>query len=268
LSRSVAELERSCGLRLFDRGRSGVALTPAGSDLLTDARQILGQVSAVEQNLLLQSRGETGRVAFGVGPVASSYLMAKLLAECLARWPLLTITVSIDTTSALIEKVLDGRLDFCICATNTLDPNPALAVEQIGMLRLGYFVRAGHPLAHAARLTWNDLALFPRAAGTAQRSFGPSFRGVFGPLGPTVECDDYEVFRQIITETDTIWLTSDRVLEQELAKGLVKEIRPGPDSTLANAELALVRLAERSSSPAMLHVTKAVSVIADPARIR
>jgi DNA-binding transcriptional LysR family regulator len=207
-------------------------------------------------------------VAFGVGGVASGYLTAKILTSCLPQWPSLVITISMDTAPALIEKVLDGRLDFCICATNLLDPNTALAIEPIGMLKLGYFVRAGHPLAQAEQLAWSDLAPFPRAAGTPQRSLGPSFRGAFGPLGPTVACDDYEVFRQIIACTDAILLASSRVLEQELAQGLVKEIRPSPDNTPENAEISLVRLAERSSSPAMLRVTKAIAAIlnAEPSR--
>ncbi|MBV9840413.1 MAG: LysR family transcriptional regulator [Sphingomonadaceae bacterium] len=262
LSRSIAELEQACGLRLFDRGRLGITLTAAGADLVADARQILGQVAAIEQNLLLQSRGEAGRVAIGLGPLAASYLLAPLLAECLARWPTLKITASIDTTNALIEKVLDGRLDFCVCAANQLSAHPALTVTRIGALRLGYFVRAGHPLAQIETpLRWTDLAPFPRAAGTAQPSVEPSLRGVFGPLGTTVECDDYEVLRQAMSRTDMIWLASDAVLESELAEGRAHEILPNGGNGLNDAELALVRPAGRSRSMAMLHVHDTAAAI-------
>lgn len=261
LSRSIAELERACGLRLFERGRLAVTVTAAGSDLVADARQILGQVAAIEHNLALQSRGEAGRVALGMGPLAASYLMGPLLSECLGRWPSLKITASIEATGALIEQVLEGRLDFCICAANSLEANPAFAVTPLGAFKLGYFVRAGHPLTAAkSPLTWEDLAAYPRAAGKAPPPAELTPRGTFGPLSTTVECDDYEVFRQAVNRTDAIWLASDRLLEQELAQGLVTEIHPPRDGA-RYAEIALVRLSGRSQSPAMLRVTEVVSAI-------
>jgi DNA-binding transcriptional LysR family regulator len=268
LSRSIAELEQSCGLRLFDRGRLGVTLTPAGSDLVGDARQILGQVDSIEQNLELQSRGEAGRVAFGAGPLVASYLMTRLLSVCLARWPALKIRASIDTTSALIQKVLDGTLDFCVCAANRLEPNPALVTKKLSAFKLGYFVRAAHPLAGATGpLAWSELAPYPRAAGTVQPPPEPSLRTIFGPLGTTVECDDYEVLRQAMSQSDAIWLASAQLLERELAAGLVMEIHPKAERTLEAAEMVLVRLAGRSQSPAMLQVTGVVTAILSSVRI-
>jgi len=202
----------------------------------------------------MQSRGEAGRVAFGVGPLAASYLLARLLSESLVRWPSLKISASIGTTQSLIHQVLVGELDFCICAANLLDDNPALAVRRMGRFRLGYFVRADHPLARrGGSLAWADLAPYPRGAGRTPTITGGSPNGTFGALGTTVECDDYDVFRQVILLTDTIWLTSDRLLSRELAEGEIAELHPGPLS-VHDADMALVRLAGRSHSPAMLRV--------------
>ena len=41
LSQQIKALERDLGVRLFDRDRRSVALTPAGSALLADARALL-----------------------------------------------------------------------------------------------------------------------------------------------------------------------------------------------------------------------------------
>jgi DNA-binding transcriptional LysR family regulator len=261
LSRSVAELEQSCGLRLFDRGGHRITPTAAGADLVRDARRVLGQVGGIERNLLLQSRGAAGRVALGLGPLAASYLLAKLLSECLGQWPSLVIVAAIDTTDALIQKLLDGQVDFCVCATNQLQSTPALAIRPLGAFKLGYFVRAGHPLANAkAPLTWEDLAPFPRAVGTMQPPAEPSLERIFGPLGSTVECDDYEVIRQAVGSSDMVWLASEQVLERELAESRVVEIHPSPDE-LPDAEIALVRLAGRSQSPAMLRTITLITAI-------
>lgn len=265
LSRSIAELEKASGLRLFDRTRMGVTLTAAGEDLVTHARQIIGQVEAVEQQLLLQKRGEAGKVAIGMGPLAASFLLTRLLSNCLMQRPSLMITATADETSALIARVLEGSLDFCICA-GAVDPHEALSVKHLASLRMGYFVRTGHPLEKLDYpLPWGALSAYPRAAGTRPKAAGirqPVSRGRFGPLGATLECDDYEFVRQIMLRTDTIWLTSDRLLEQELAQGLVREIHPEPRRDIDTAKLVLVRLAGRSMSPAMRHViTTAVGMM-------
>lgn len=260
LSRSISELEQSCGLRLFDRGRLGVTPTAAGADLVQDARRILGQVHAVEQNLLLQSRGEAGRVALGIGPLATSWLLEALLAECLRRWPLLKITTSVDSTEMLIDKVMDGQLDFCICGANALDPGLALAIRRIKSVRLGYFVRADHPLTRTdAPLAWSDLAPYPRASGTMHSPHETARPAVFGPLDVTVECDDYNILRCTMLRTDTIWLGSERLLRAELEEGLVREIHPDEEAPPIVAEMALVRLAGRSVSPAARQVMDVIT---------
>lgn len=258
LSRSIAGLEKTCGMRLFDRTRVGVTLTAAGANLVTNARQIIGQIGAVEQQLLLQKRGEAGKVAIGMGPSAASFLMTRLLSDCLIRRPSLMITAIADETTALIAKVLEGSLDFCICTESGLEPHPALSAKPIGDQQVGYFVRAEHPLAQSNRPpSWSELSGYPRAAGTGPRaaeSCAPDSYGRFGPLGASLECDDYEFLRQIMMRTNAIWMTADRVLEYELAKGLVKEIHPEPRSSGGTATFMLVRLAGRSQSPAMRHI--------------
>ena len=46
LSRQIAQLERDLGVKLFDRSRAQIRLTPAGDVLLERARQILDQLES------------------------------------------------------------------------------------------------------------------------------------------------------------------------------------------------------------------------------
>jgi len=261
LSRSIAALESTYGVRLFDRGRLGVALTAAGADVVANARHILGQVSGMEQNLELRSRGEAGTVAFGMGPLAGSLLMARVLIDCADRLPSLKVRASLDTTAPLVSQVLEGALDFCVCSLNAVQPNAALETKRLRVFELGYFVRAAHPLAAAdVPLAWEDVAPFPRASGKATKRAEPSLQSGFGPLGETIECDDYEILRQVMLRTDAIWLASRALLEDEIAHGVVKQLH----LSLApprHAEIGMVRLAHRSQSAAVLRVAGAISAI-------
>ena len=250
-SRAIAQLEQDCGLRLFDRNRSGATLTAAGVDLVGSARQILGQVAAIEHDLLLQSRGEAGRVRVGAGPLAFSYLMPDLLTESVTRWPSLRITPSMQTTPDLIAALLDGTLDFCICAANSFSFPPTLAIETICHLQLGLFVRRGHPLAdRAGSLSWEDLRPFPRAGGRTGRleENGAAPSALF--LEQTIDCDDFGVLRRIMLQSDTIWLTSASLLHEELAAGTVCEVIIDYSRDLPVAEMVLATVRARARSPA------------------
>ncbi|MEO5598478.1 MAG: LysR family transcriptional regulator, partial [Novosphingobium sp.] len=224
-SRAITQLEQDCGLRLFDRNRSGATLTAAGVDLVGSARQILGRVAAIEHDLLLQSRGEAGRVRVGAGPLAFSYLMPDLLTESATRWPSLRIAASMQTTPDLIAALLDGTLDFCICAANSFSFPPTLAIETICHMQLGLFVRSEHPLADRPEpSSWEDLRIFPRAGGRTGRleENGAAPPALF--LEQTIDCDDFGVLRRIMLQSDTIWLTGASLLRDELAAGTVREI--------------------------------------------
>lgn len=263
LSRAVAQLEASCGLHLFDRSRTGVTPTAAGSGLIANARKLLGEVSDVEQGLLLQSRGEAGKISLGVGPLAGSVLLTRLLAHCARTWPLLSIVATLGPTSRLVEHVINADLDFCLCSANTLDPNPALSIIDIARCRLGYFVRKGHPLLRVGKpVAWQEIAPFPRVAG---QSFDPLGRGpahLFGPWGATLECDDYETLRKVTLASDAVWLTSDEPINADLEDGTMCEIRIEGAPPAAQAEIVLVKLHGRSLSPAVNNVIEAVKALA------
>lgn len=263
LSRCVAKLEADCGLVLFERGRNGVRPTAAGKDLLSKSKRLLTEAASIEQDLILQSRGEAGRVAIGMGPLASSVLMSHLLKETLSRWPLLTIITTVGPTQSLTERVLDGEIDFCICSRNTLEPNPLLQVTQIAQLKMGYFVRAGHPLLdYHPELREAQFFRYPRVTGSFPVTAQAPYRTAFHDNGPTVECDDFGVLKQLTLETDAIWLTSRRMLLNEVAQGVIQELPAAPNDQAVTAELVLVNLRERTLMPAAVQVMDVVRAVA------
>src|SRR3954447_7758070 len=65
LSQRIRALEQELGVVLFRREPRGVALTPAGHTLLTDARAILAQVEHAREATRRTARGEQGRITVG-----------------------------------------------------------------------------------------------------------------------------------------------------------------------------------------------------------
>jgi DNA-binding transcriptional LysR family regulator len=150
VSRQVAALEAAAGHRLFDRGRRGVTLTPAGTRLLASATRILDELDRVRREL---DGGETvtGPVRLGAFPTAAAGLVPKALATLP---PPLIVTLREATTPALTRALRAGTLDLAILAR--IPPyrppdteSPALELTTLSERELAIAVPVSHPLARA-----------------------------------------------------------------------------------------------------------------------
>ena len=112
LSQQIKALERDLGVRLFDRDRRSVALTPAGSALLADARAMLERA----EDLQRRARRLAGSAPVRLGYV--NWLPPDLNARTAAVAP-----VRVDTWVApshvQAARVADGGLDLAVCWITT-----------------------------------------------------------------------------------------------------------------------------------------------------
>jgi DNA-binding transcriptional LysR family regulator len=150
ISRQVAGLEAAAGGRLFDRGRHGVALTPAGARLLTSAVRVLDELDSARRELAGE---QTHRrpVRLGAFATAASGLVPKALA---ALPPQLNVSLREATTPALTRALRAGTLDLAVLARTPpfrpLDAeSPGFELTTLSERELAVGVPANHALAHA-----------------------------------------------------------------------------------------------------------------------
>ena len=62
LTQAIAQLEATLGLRLFERSRRHVALTPAGQALLPEVRELLARARRLPGIAQAAASGEAGRL--------------------------------------------------------------------------------------------------------------------------------------------------------------------------------------------------------------
>lgn len=136
LSQQIKALERDLGVRLFDRDRRTVSLTPAGAALLPHTRALLDQAEEL--------RDHAARIA-GSEPVRLGYVNW-LPKDLTARAPAaarLLVDAWVAPSHAQVERVADGSLDLAICWLRAGDPEArGLGARLIGADRL-YAVSVG-----------------------------------------------------------------------------------------------------------------------------
>jgi DNA-binding transcriptional LysR family regulator len=161
VSRQVAALETATGRRLFDRGRAGVTLTPAGTRLLATAVRVLDELDATLREL---SGDELAAAPVRLGAFASAAagLVPRALAGLAALAPQLTVTVREGTTPALTRALRAGTLDLAIIArTPPFRPpdteSPALELTTLSERELVIGVSTRHPFATARAVEVREL---------------------------------------------------------------------------------------------------------------
>ncbi|MFV8817009.1 LysR family transcriptional regulator [Haliea sp. E17] len=213
LSRSIGVLEERYGLRIFERGRGGAVLTAVGRQVAREAESVLRSARAADHNLRLFSAGESGRIAVGMGPLIASLALPIVGLRCLRERPKLAVQVVTRPPTLLYRELMEDGIELLFCSARQLDGFPDIEETALGEIAISTIVRAGHPLAATGRATPEEIAGYPLLTGAEVQSALP-----LRDSGSFI-CDNYEVLRQMTLASDGIWISSNRLVEKELAQG-------------------------------------------------
>jgi DNA-binding transcriptional LysR family regulator len=130
VSAQIARLEREVGQRLLDRSRRETRLTAAGDAMLPHARAALSAVA--NAHLAIDELAQLVRGTVTLGTVTSHNVdIPTLLADFHRAHPAVEITLSTDSSDALIDDVQSGALDAAIVSVGSDEVPSGLAVEVV-----------------------------------------------------------------------------------------------------------------------------------------
>lgn len=117
LSSQIAKLEIFLGVSLFERTNRSVRITPVGSLIVSQARQLL----AISDDIISIARNATdplsGPFRLGMIKTVGPYLSPLIVNSLREEIPNITLTLIEGLTSDLEERILNGDLDAAITAT-------------------------------------------------------------------------------------------------------------------------------------------------------
>jgi LysR family hydrogen peroxide-inducible transcriptional activator len=145
LSGGLAELERSLDLKLVERSRQHVAMTPVGEAVCARAEQILSASEDLLAFARAQAEPGTGSLRLGIIPTIAPYLLHDFLAGAAEHFPKLELFLHERQTESLLEQVSGGELDAAVLAL-PMDTG-TLAVTHLFDDPLRLLAAAEHPVA-------------------------------------------------------------------------------------------------------------------------
>ncbi len=134
LSSVVKKTEQEINTPIFDRSTTPISLTEAGTYYIEQARRVMAIEEEMRQHFKeLSLKAEKG-INIGSSMFFCTYVLPGLLQEFRAANPGFTLTFTEGGSQALLEKLLEQKLDFILEAEPLNDPriqSTAWAVEEI-----------------------------------------------------------------------------------------------------------------------------------------
>lgn len=249
ISRSIALVEEQMGLCIFHRTPQGVEPSAAGKVAVREAEKLLNQANVFVHNWELYRSGESGSLRFGIWSLLGSVILPELLTHMAIERPKLKLWASVNDYEPLLTQLYNHEIEFLVCRENQIAADPELLSEPIGILHFSVFVRSGHPLTERKPVILEDLGHYTILSGQDPSNVPEYFAetGIFF-------CENSDVMRQVVLNTDSIWVVPAQLAEADVQAGRLVplSITSSTTSSLARSELSvhLLRLKDYELSPA------------------
>lgn len=155
-SRQIAAIEKTLGVRLFERNSRNVVLTAAGKHFLNDCRSVLAGFEAACRDVQLVASGAKGELKLGFTMYAAQGIVPKLVRLLSDDAPDVRLVLEERLPSDIDELLLEARLDAAVTLGNPTAPH--LQARLLARDRLRLIVHADHPLASAEQVGAKALA--------------------------------------------------------------------------------------------------------------
>lgn len=155
IHRRIGRLEQTLGVRLAERGRSGLEATAAGRDLLAGAEAMAAAAESAALRLAGQDLQLEGVVRITAPDDLAASLLLPLLRDFQLRFPGIRVELPLDNRFLSLT-----RREADVALRPTLTPPPNLAGRRISRLTSGVYgmprFADGRPLAELPWICWDE----------------------------------------------------------------------------------------------------------------
>jgi DNA-binding transcriptional LysR family regulator len=145
VSQQIRALERDAGGRLLDRRGRSVELTERGRLVVRHARRMLALSEEFQRDLEAEGGELAGPLVVGSSTGLGEHVLPLLLGGFRAEHPAVTVSLRIEATSTVIDRVLRRELELGV--VGAVRPHRALVYEPFLRDRVILAVPGGHRFA-------------------------------------------------------------------------------------------------------------------------
>lgn len=198
VSLQVKLLEQRLGIRLIERVGRRAQPSPAGLELLPQARRIIEACSMAEEAMTPFREGSVGRVRIGSGGTASIHLLPRAIAIAKKRMPDLEIIVRVGNIDEILRDLEANALDLAVVALpaagRSLEVEPFHDDELLAVGPRGSVIPEGGPDVEFMK----DKTLLLYEGGNTRRATNEWFAAAGVRPEPAMEFGSVEAIKELI----------------------------------------------------------------------
>jgi DNA-binding transcriptional LysR family regulator len=131
VSKSIAELERTVGVRLLDRTGRGVEPTNYGRALLDGGTAVFDDLRQAVKNIEFLADPTAGEVRIGCNPFLAASFVPVVVDQLARRHPRIVFDLLTSPTEALRHQLNERNVDLLITHTSSLAADERLCFESL-----------------------------------------------------------------------------------------------------------------------------------------
>jgi DNA-binding transcriptional LysR family regulator len=159
LSRHISTLEKELGIKLFEREKKAVRLTPAGKIMYTGAVRIMHEYKTLVDDAIVAQGEYSTRLTIGFveGQLFTDPFSAPLDAFRAVN-PDVQINLKLFTIKGIKDALLGGEIDVAMVAKfKNIEQEPNVDYLEVGKTTISMVIPKNHPLASQKRIRIGDL---------------------------------------------------------------------------------------------------------------
>jgi len=251
---------------LFERLPRGMRPTWYGETMIRHARVALASLNQAHDELAGLKAGRFGQVAVGCVTAPGLTLLPAAVAQVKQQHPSLQVSVEIETSPVLMERLVQGKLDVLVARLFAEHDKAQLRYEALVEEPISAIVRPGHPLLGLSGLTLRDMLatgwIVPPAGSVLRHRFDLMFQeeGLAPPIN-LIETSALLFITRMLQSSDMVAIVATDVARYYAAHGIVSLLPVTMDCHMD--AFGLITRTDRLLSPAaqvMVRALKAVSL--------
>ena len=257
ITRTMNELERQLGCRLFLRSNRGVTLTPEGERLYARVAAAVEQLQAGEAELAGERSLAEGRVAVGTSELGLHGLLLAVLGRFRQAHPGVSVRVTNQSNVLSLAAVKSGAVDLAVVSAPTGASRP---LTETPLVEFRDILAAGPRFAHLAQgvHSLRELAELPFVSiGPGTQTFA-FYDGLFARQGlalqPEVETATTDQILPMIRSDLGLGFLPEGFAREALEKGEI--VRVHLEEELPPRHICLVKDRSRPLSLAALELER------------
>ncbi len=223
----IQALEEFFEIKLFDKTKGNIVLTPAGKMIYDHAKHILNHYKEIEKDVNKITGMMKGAVTLGASTTIGNYILPRVISDFKKAHPRIKIKMFVGNTERIEDLLLSGFIDFGMIAGKASKRH--VREETIMSDQLTLVVHPKHPLTKKRAISILDLTREPfimREEGSGTRQTIEEFLKYHGlshnDLHIALVLGSTKSIKTTVEEGTGIALISKWAVKNELEDGRLK----------------------------------------------